>query len=179
MCCLTSHWFPGSSSECTRKAWETRGRLMAGSHGEDVHRGSVRTWRPATITATTVGHRGHNSCLPSPTRVQLWERGHECREGNSTAKAQLGVSLPALGGGDSLSGTWGNSWVGNAAHSRPPAWEETVSKTHYPSSQRQAHRHHCFRHCLPAPCRPRPCAPREHVRALALQRSHYLMVTLL
>lgn len=132
MCCLTSHWFPGSSSECTRKAWETRGRLMAGSHGEDVHRGSVRTWRPATITATTVGHRGHNSCLPSPTRVQLWERGHECREGNSTAKAQLGVSLPALGGGDSLSGTWGNSWVGNAAHSRPPAWEETVSKTYTP-----------------------------------------------
>lgn len=73
---------------------------MAGSHGEDVHRGSVTTWQPATITATTVGHRGRNSCLPSLTRVQLWESGHEYREGNSPAKAQLGVSL--LSGAASL-----------------------------------------------------------------------------
>lgn len=91
----------------------------------------------------------------------------------------LGAASPGGGGGGSLSGTWGNSWVGNAVCSRissRAAWKETGSKTYCTSSGRQGHRRHCFSQCLPAPCRPHVG---KHVRVLALQRSHYLMVTLL
>lgn len=70
---------------------------MAGSYGEDVHRGTVRTWLPVTVTAMTLSHRGRNSCLPSPTRAH--GTAVLSREGNGHC---CWVTLSPGGGGPFL-----------------------------------------------------------------------------